>query len=980
MNGYRTSYVTPAIRVVDAPISKKSPEQWKAIVEYKALAFTHDNNYASIAYDLKSSRATFDPSLAGGNGGFRCPVGTRYGGQITDRYGRGCGFGVARRLVNAIGDTARRAEQGLDKRRERRVQRRNARVGRQIGARGYTAPARAGRGMATRLEDFADRRDRRQRRGRGGVASGPGVATRLENFADRRDRRGGRGVATRLEDFADRRDRRQGRGGRGAATRLEDFADRRDRRQGRGGRGAATRLEDFADRRDRRQGRGIATRLEDFADRRDRDQGVDVPERAPRTPKRPAKRPAAANRRSRRNEAVAETATNRPRPKKPSTPVAEVKPPQRRQRGPRVNVDDLNSAERMRLNDALDRERDVLNAKWKTRLGGEDPTPEKIRAYVEAREQRSKPAYVNTLKAMERDHAILNGEDRLDQVNDLAPSVRKRIIGGSIEDQGAARPQPPRAPRRPVKKRAVKKVAAKRPAKKAPAKKAPAKKAAAKKAAATRPENSVPLYRDLDERDRIFVEQAIRTQGLDQTPRAIEEEIDGQAAIFNADGLDDLARVLENGALDDRRKARSAARPARERVAYQEIANLKQAKAVKLRRRAEVERVRAGNQPPSAPGAPGNAPEAPDTPSASAPKPEAPEVAGKPRRNILGLAGRKDKRNRAKLGTFDKNGFADPKRVEVGNKGITDKAKATKHLKDGGNMADVPDEFLADAIRANLAPEGAVNSPKRFIVTSKPRSANSPTLFKDTKTGQDFALKAYSFEGAYGYNEDMNDIIGNHLAERFGFPNGQMRFAGELTGPPDSPKTTAPIVIELGGNFVDGNLQAPSQSRFDIKNLVRATLFDYAIINSDRHTGNFFSLVKDGKHQFFPIDQSLGFNGRRRSRSFDGGANLAGLGNWLGSSSGGRRSTNVMLSQLQGKMDAAGRREAISEIKKLQADLRKAERQESSSAAIRRMQGIFPGRKYATTEGRAHKEAADRIKWLISARPEDIVNAIERGR
>ena len=280
MNGYRTSYVTPAIRVVDAPISKKSPEQWKAIVEYKALAFTHDNQYASIAYDLKSARAVFDPNLAGGNGGFRCPVGTRYGGQITDRYGRGCGWGVARRLVNAIGDTARRAERGLEKRRERRVQRRNARVARQIGVRGYTAPARVGRGMATRLEDFADRRDRRQRRGRGGVPSGPGVATRLENFADRRDRRGGRGVATRLEDFADRRDRRQGRGGRGAATRLEDFADRRDRRQGRGGRGAATRLEDFADRRDRRQGRGIATRLEDFADRRDRDQGGDVPERA----------------------------------------------------------------------------------------------------------------------------------------------------------------------------------------------------------------------------------------------------------------------------------------------------------------------------------------------------------------------------------------------------------------------------------------------------------------------------------------------------------------------------------------------------------------------------------------------------------------------------------------------------------------------------------------------------------------------------
>lgn len=165
-----------------------SSKQWNSLINYKALAFVSDQNLSSITYDLKSARAVFDPNLAGGNGGYRCPVGTRYGGQITDRYGRGCGFGVARRLVNAIGDTARRAERRLDDRRKRRVDRRNRRVGARLGINKPNKPGRSRRGMATRLDDFADRRDQRQ---------GRGVATRLEDFADRRDERQGVGRRNR---------------------------------------------------------------------------------------------------------------------------------------------------------------------------------------------------------------------------------------------------------------------------------------------------------------------------------------------------------------------------------------------------------------------------------------------------------------------------------------------------------------------------------------------------------------------------------------------------------------------------------------------------------------------------------------------------------------------------------------------------------------------------------------------------------------
>jgi hypothetical protein len=809
MGEYRTSYVTSAINVVDAPISRKSPEQWRAIVEYKGLAFVHDNNYASIAYDLKSSRATFDPNLAGGNGGFRCPVGTRYGGQITDRYGRGCGFGVARRLVNAIGDGARRAERGLDKRRERRVQRRNARVGRQIGARGYTAPGRAGRGMATRLDDFADRRDRRQRRG---GSNGPGMATRLE-----------------------------------------DFADRRDRRQGRGGRGVATRLEDFADRRDRRQGRGVATRLEDFADRRDRNQGIDAPERGPRTPKKPTKRPAAPNRRPRRTDAVAETATNRPRPKKPTTPVAVVRPPQRRQRGQQIDVNNLDANGKKRLNDRLDRERDALNAKWRTRLGGEDPTPEKIRAYVEAREQRSRPAYVNTLKAMERDHAILNSDDRLERVNELAPSVRKRISDGSIQNQGAALPQPPRASRRPAKKRAAKKAPAKRPAKKVPAKKVPA-----KKAAATRPENSVPDFLDLDRNDRDFVFRALVDQGLAQTPQEIDAEIDRQAGILNADGLDDMARVLENGARDDRRKARSAARPARERVAYQAIAERKETKAQKLRQRAEIERVRAGNEPnaprpPSAPGAAGNAPEA-----------EAPAPQGRNRKGrLLGVyRNRPARRKKSDRGTI---GDGQGKAKSIKNPNIRSSQDAIDHIKNGGSLDRVPNQFWKDALQGNSSQRGVDQNSKYLEIVPDAGAIGVTRIYilrdADGKpTDQGWVTKGAPL------NDTAGEIAGQYMAIQHGFPVEMAGWDGQVQGRRQGQGIVPIAILPFAANGIEsgklkkGNAAYDAQIFNDLPDKAHPERFAHLLHNwmmgvADRNPGNGITYRIGDKPYVIPIDQ-----------------------------------------------------------------------------------------------------------------------------
>jgi hypothetical protein len=105
-------------------------------VNFKALTFLSEQTSSTFSYEVKGVRAIWDPSLSipGTNrrGGWRCPVGTRYGGQITDRFGRSCGWGVARRIANQIADIGERLENIDDRKRNDRLARRNARVQRML--------------------------------------------------------------------------------------------------------------------------------------------------------------------------------------------------------------------------------------------------------------------------------------------------------------------------------------------------------------------------------------------------------------------------------------------------------------------------------------------------------------------------------------------------------------------------------------------------------------------------------------------------------------------------------------------------------------------------------------------------------------------------------------------------------------------------------------------------------------------------------
>ena len=91
---------------------------------FRAKQFVTEANKSTMVYEVKRVRAVWDPSLSipgtDRRGGWRCPEGTRYGGQITDRFGRQCGWGLVRRIANMVSNVGETLEDRDDRRRARR--------------------------------------------------------------------------------------------------------------------------------------------------------------------------------------------------------------------------------------------------------------------------------------------------------------------------------------------------------------------------------------------------------------------------------------------------------------------------------------------------------------------------------------------------------------------------------------------------------------------------------------------------------------------------------------------------------------------------------------------------------------------------------------------------------------------------------------------------------------------------------------------
>ena len=365
----------------------------------------------------------------------------------------------------------------------------------------------------------------------------------------------------------------------------------------------------------------------------------------------------------------------------------------------------------------------------------------------------------------------------------------------------------------------------------------------------------------------------------------------------------------------------------------------------------------------------------------------------------------KAKENDNKLAPRDFNGLGTGKRVDIGNKNINTKQDAVAHVNNGGDLADVPDEFVYEAIKKNSTtirvgrpgqPGGPVDASKRFIKL-KPlgdlgRNSNGQIQqYKDANTGKTLLIK---YDGTrYRNNEDVNEILGNEIQGRLGYPVGEFRFAGPVYR--DRHGQGRPILFEHAENYIDGTVAPPQRNGYEnsipLNEKIRLTMLDFLILNTDRHGGNFFvQRDANGQDHVIPYDPSLGFAAREFDRDLSY-ADEAGFKKWLKSSYGGRR--NKLIGSLRTKHDSETGRDAgrtrtamIEEARKSQQLLREAEAQKrfaefgqnviDAAGQNPQVQPVTGASGARASEPRKISFTQQRIDWVLSQTPEQIVDAM----
>ena len=326
---------------------------------------------------------------------------------------------------------------------------------------------------------------------------------------------------------------------------------------------------------------------------------------------------------------------------------------------------------------------------------------------------------------------------------------------------------------------------------------------------------------------------------------------------------------------------------------------------------------------------------------------------------------------KARLGARHREGYGIPVNVPVGHRGIDNQKQANGALEAGADLIDIPDEFLAEAIAKNAGDS------KRFkSIADTSNSKNGMAMYEDRKTGKAIGIKFRNGTSAAS-QEDISELAGAHIAERFGFAGGSIRIGGvPNTLPQGKDSTAAPLVFELVGNYVgkydkpgtDGNRNMSQIDR------LRATLLDFTILNMDRHPGNYFTVTdKDGKTRFVPIDHGYGFNSAHEMFFVDGDEKS--FKGWLFNKWGGRR--NGIMKNLRDEGGTPeGRAELVELMRDTQRQLREAEEQYGLDDALTDIFASLPNRTPRTSSGRDHRKAVERIQWLIKTDPEKVVDLL----
>lgn len=228
------------------------------------------------------------------------------------------------------------------------------------------------------------------------------------------------------------------------------------------------------------------------------------------------------------------------------------------------------------------------------------------------------------------------------------------------------------------------------------------------------------------------------------------------------------------------------------------------------------------------------------------------------------------------VGDLQDDGSFNVQSVSVGDDGaMANLEDSIAHIKDGGDLAQVPDEFLHVAIRKNAMSELAykrsknrgdlADQKKRFVIldTSKPRpgfaasSTGAQVYYAiDPETGEK-TDQGYIFKPLETLPDgNVREVIAIHAMQQLGFGVGGVRFNGTNGGTIYHKEEHTMIVTNLAGNLVDGEILDYLDRGPDITMQQR---FEHGLANgilsvTDRHGGNALIVDGPGGKEIIPID------------------------------------------------------------------------------------------------------------------------------
>lgn len=368
-----------------------------------------------------------------------------------------------------------------------------------------------------------------------------------------------------------------------------------------------------------------------------------------------------------------------------------------------------------------------------------------------------------------------------------------------------------------------------------------------------------------------------------------------------------------------------------------------------------------------------------DSANEQGPKPPDPVVAWKDGYNGGSLAPRPD----------HGFGFTDP--VPVGNAGIGNANAAADHLRNGGDLADVPDEFLGEAIMQNAS---RTNERARFRIAGDGGGINGMIQLFDSKSESWIGIKFSDADGraglSAGFNEAHYEIVGAHLAERLGMPQGQMRFdGGPGTGRRQWAENPTPIlVVDMGQNYlpplpnsVDNTVELEKArtnpqgfSDIVVDDAIRLSILDFIQQNIDRHESNFaFYPDPDDPTKNRILIYDNGLSGQAGGLNADDGFNNLPIDDQMQRWREGKANLNQVLFNLQ-SMKLGDKDSVLASIVKMQATMAQADQVLTLDAAMARIDSNTEHIPSSGAEGYFKSVAAmrDRYDAIASLPAEDV--------